>query len=107
MGRLLPLLAIPALGLAGWPDPDRPARAPRPGPISPAVVFLSGYLGLAVGFFPYVAPYALTFRQAASEPSALGFMLVGVAMLLPLILGSTAWVYWVFRGKVSADAGYH
>jgi cytochrome d ubiquinol oxidase subunit II len=27
-------------------------------------------------------------------------MLVGVAVLIPLILGYTALAYWVFRGKV-------
>ena len=32
---------------------------------------------------------------------------VGIAILLPVILGYTAWVYWIFRGKVAADAGYH
>ena len=34
------------------------------------------------------------------------FMLIGVAITLPLILGYTAWAYWVFRGKVD-EAGYH
>ncbi len=72
-----------------------------------AMVFLSGYFGLATGFFPYVAPYALTFREAASAPNALALLLTGAAIMLPLILGYTVWVYWLFRGKVSADAGYH
>jgi cytochrome d ubiquinol oxidase subunit II len=27
--------------------------------------------------------------------------------LLPVILMYTAWSYWVFRGKVRADIGYH
>jgi len=27
--------------------------------------------------------------------------------ILPVILGYTVWVYWVFRGKTAADAGYH
>jgi cytochrome d ubiquinol oxidase subunit II len=27
--------------------------------------------------------------------------------LLPIILFYTAWSYWVFRGKVRADIGYH
>jgi len=31
---------------------------------------------------------------------------VGTVVVLPMILGYTAWSYWVFRGKVSAD-GYH
>ena len=109
VGRLLPLAPIPllgALGLAaiavglrrrshGWPF------------LGAFLVFLSGYLGLAAGFFPYVVPYDMDFREAASADNALAFMLVGVAILLPAILGYTAWVYWIFRGKVSAGAGYH
>jgi len=71
------------------------------------VVFLSGYLGLAAGFFPYVVPYALDFRQAASADNALALMLVGAAILAPVIVGYTIWVYWLFRGKVTPDAGYH
>ncbi|MGZ8370236.1 MAG: cytochrome d ubiquinol oxidase subunit II, partial [Caulobacteraceae bacterium] len=82
-------------GSHGWPY------------LGAAMVFLSGYLGLAVGFFPYVAPYAPTYEQAANADNALGLMLVGIAILLPVILGYTAWVYWIFRGKVAADAGYH
>ena len=27
--------------------------------------------------------------------------------LLPIILMYTAWSYWVFRGKVRGDIGYH
>jgi cytochrome bd ubiquinol oxidase subunit II len=27
--------------------------------------------------------------------------------LLPVILMYTGWSYWVFRGKVRADIGYH
>ena len=70
------------------------------------MAFLSGYIGLAIGFIPFVVPYALTYEQAASSPSALKLMLTGVAILLPFILGYTAWVYWIFRGKASADHGY-
>ncbi|WP_257815516.1 cytochrome d ubiquinol oxidase subunit II [Phenylobacterium sp. J367] len=92
-------LALVVLGLRqrshGWPF------------LGAFLVFFSGYLGLAVGFFPNIVPYDMTFRQAASADNALAFMLWGVVILLPAILGYTAWVYWVFRGKVSADAGYH
>jgi cytochrome bd ubiquinol oxidase subunit II len=35
------------------------------------------------------------------------FMLVGTLILLPMILGYTAMVYWVFRGKVAEGEGYH
>ncbi len=100
---------IPLLGLAGASLLAISLR--RGSHVLPFVgalaIFLSGFLGLAVGFTPYAVPYAITFRQAASEPNALGLMLVGVAVLLPLILGYSAYVYWLFRGKVTADAGYH
>ncbi len=104
-----PHLAIPLLGAIGlavvffglrrnshyWPF------------IGGLMVFLSGYLGLAESFFPYMVPYAVTFREAANAPNALGLVLGGVAVLLPFILSYTAYVYWLFRGKVGADAGYH
>ena len=35
------------------------------------------------------------------------FMLVGVAILIPMIIAYTAFAYWVFRGKVDPEAGYH
>ena len=109
LGRLVPLLPIPAVGLAGLAVAAIGLKSRSHGwPFLGAfTVFLSGYLGLAVGFFPDIVPYGLTFREAASADNALGLMLVGVAILLPFILGYTAWVYWVFRGKVSAGAGYH
>jgi cytochrome d ubiquinol oxidase subunit II len=109
LDRFLPLSPIPVVGAAGlilvyWGA----RRAMHAWPFLGALlVFFSGYLGLAVGFFPYVAPYALDFRTAAAPNNALALMLMGAAPLLPLILGYTAWVYWVFRGKVDAHAGYH
>jgi len=107
-GRLAELSPIPLLGLVGFAVVATGLRSGQHGLpyLGAALVFLSGYLGLAVGFFPYVAPYALTYRQAASTDGALGLMLGGVAILLPVIVGYTVWVYWLFRGKVAAG-GYH
>ena len=45
--------------------------------------------------------------HAASPPSSQMFVLVGLVVLLPVILGYTWWSYRVFRGKVEADSGYH
>jgi len=108
LSTLLPLLPIPLLGLVGlgvvaWGLRRRQATAL----LGAYFVFLSGYLGLAVGFFPNIVPYDMSFRQAANADNALGLMLVGVAILLPAILSYTVWVYWLFRGKVGAHAGYH
>ena len=70
-------------------------------------LFLLGYLGLAISNYPYLVPTALTFRQAAAAPSSQTFMLIGTLVLLPAILGYTAFVYWLFRGKVREGAAYH
>jgi cytochrome d ubiquinol oxidase subunit II len=107
--RLAKLSPIPLLGVAGLCIATVGVRSRSHGwPfVGVVLVFLSGYLGLAVGLAPYVVPYDLTFRQAAAADNALGLMLVGVAVLLPLILAYTAFVYWTFRGKVTPDAGYH
>jgi len=108
-GVLGPLLPVPLLGLAGLillaGSVQRSSHVlPFVGAI---LVFLSGYLGLAASFTPYIVPYAVDFRLAAAPDNALGLMLVGVVAILPAILAYTAWVYWVFRGKIDEDAGYH
>lgn len=70
-------------------------------------LFLLGFLGLVVSNAPYLVPPAVTVWQAAAPPSSQLFMLVGVLVLLPIILGYTAFVYWTFRGKVREGEGYH
>jgi cytochrome d ubiquinol oxidase subunit II len=69
-------------------------------------LFFLGMSGLGVTIWPYVVPEALTIWDAAAPARSQIFMLVGVALTMPLIIGYTAWAYWVFRGKV-ADEGYH
>ncbi|MFZ4607539.1 MAG: cytochrome d ubiquinol oxidase subunit II [Caulobacter sp.] len=106
---MLPFLPIPILGAAGLLIVAEGLRRKEHGMpyAGAALVFLSGYLGLAVGFFPAIVPYDIDFRQAANADNALALMLVGVGIMLPLILGYTAWVYWLFRGKVGDGEGYH
>ena len=70
-------------------------------------LFLMSYLGIVISVFPYIVPFNLTLWQAASSPSTQAFLLVGTLFLLPVILTYTGWSYWVFRGKVRADVGYH
>lgn len=69
-------------------------------------LFFLGMSGLGVTIWPYAVPEALTIWDAAAPERSQIFMLVGVALTLPLIIAYTAWAYWVFRGKV-ADEGYH
>ncbi|MGZ3404218.1 MAG: cytochrome d ubiquinol oxidase subunit II [Phenylobacterium sp.] len=107
--KLARLSPIPLLGAAGFGVAAFGLKRHAHGwPFFGAIImFLSGYLGLTAGFFPYIVPYALTFREAANAGNALALMLVGVVILLPAIIGYSIWVYWIFRGKVDADAGYH
>ena len=69
-------------------------------------LFLLGMAGLGVSIFPYVVPDSVTIWDAAAPERSQIFMLIGVAITMPLIIGYTGWAYWVFRGKVG-DEGYH
>ena len=70
-------------------------------------VFALCFVGLAVSLFPYIVPPSITLQAAASPPSSQLFMLVGTVIALPLILGYTAYAYWIFRGKIDPANGYH
>lgn len=70
-------------------------------------LFVISYIGLGISFYPYIVPHAVTIWQAAGPDNSLKFLLAGTAVLVPLILAYTAWSYWVFRGKVSQESGYH
>ncbi len=71
------------------------------------LLFVLSYGGLGISFYPYIVPPSLTIWDAAAPVASLKFLLVGAAVLIPLILSYTAWSYWIFRGKVGASAGYH
>jgi cytochrome d ubiquinol oxidase subunit II len=70
-------------------------------------LFLLCYIGLGISSYPYIVPPSISIHDAAAPDSSLAFMLVGALILLPIIFGYTAYAYWVFRGKVAADQGYH
>ena len=107
--RLLPLAPIPVLVAVAFGGLVRALKGNATyGPyLWTVALFFLGYVGLLVGIFPYLVPYDLSIHQAAAAPNAQGLLLVGAVVMLPIILGYTAYVYWVFRGKVTADAGYH
>ncbi|MBP2171165.1 cytochrome d ubiquinol oxidase subunit II [Erwinia toletana] len=70
------------------------------------LVFL-GFSGLGISIWPNLIPPDITFRAASSPPQSQGFMLVGALFIIPLILVYTLWSYYVFRGKVKPEHGYH
>ncbi|MEA2976120.1 MAG: cytochrome bd ubiquinol oxidase subunit [Alphaproteobacteria bacterium] len=70
-------------------------------------LFLLGYLGLVISSFPYLVPPSLTVWDTSAAPASQMFMLLGTLVLLPIILGYTALIYWLFRGKVREGESYH
>jgi len=70
-------------------------------------LFFLGYTGLVISSFPHIIPPSVTVWDAAAAPASQLFMLLGTLFMLPIILGYTAFVYWIFRGKVREGEGYH
>jgi cytochrome d ubiquinol oxidase subunit II len=71
------------------------------------LLFALSFIGIAISLFPMIVPYHFTLWSAASSGRTQAFLLIGTLFLLPIILMYTGWSYWVFRGKVRADTGYH
>jgi cytochrome bd ubiquinol oxidase subunit II len=70
-------------------------------------LFLLGYLGLVISWFPYLVPPTLTVWDTAAVPVSQIFSLIGIVFMLPIILGYFVLVYWLFSGKVREGEGYH
>jgi cytochrome d ubiquinol oxidase subunit II len=70
-------------------------------------LFLLGFLGLVISNFPYLVPPSLTVWDTAAAPASQIFMLLGTLLLLPIVLGYIAFIYWLFRGKVREGESYH
>ena len=62
---------------------------------------LLGYLGLGVSLWPNIVPPTISVAAASSAPQSQSFALIGVLIVLPFVLGYTAWGYYIFRGKVT------
>ena len=69
-------------------------------------IFILCYTGLAVSLFPFIVPPGITIWQAAAAPDSLIFMLTGcvIFLILPIILGYTAYSYYVFWDATEWDA---
>ena len=81
---------------------------PHAGPFvwSLVLIFL-GYTGFVISIWPSIVPPSLSIWDAAAPSESLGFTLVGALLIIPMILGYSAWAYYVFRGKVKVGEGYH
>lgn len=74
--------------------------------LSSVLIFVMGFIGLAISLWPFAVPYEITIWSAAAANTSLSLMLVGVVIMLPVILGYTGYCYYIFRGKVSDEHTY-
>ena len=65
------------------------------------------FLGLGISIWPHIIPPSVTLWEAAAPEKSQWFMLVGAVVLIPMILAYTGFAYWVFRGKLDPEQGYH
>jgi len=76
-------------------------------------VLLASMIAMAgISLYPRLVPsltdldFSLTIYNASSTPRTLTAMLIIALIGVPIVLAYTAFVYWVFRGKVQAEEGY-
>ena len=107
--RTLWLMVLPAATVACgywiWRTTGRlkagdPRRDNRPF-LAAVAIFTLAFLGLAYSIYPYVVIDQLTIWEAAAHPSGLKFVLVGVIIVLPFLVGYTIFAYRVFGGKTT------
>jgi cytochrome d ubiquinol oxidase subunit II len=73
-----------------------------------ALTFASAFGTLAISFWPYMIPGAITIDEAAAPHSSLAFMFWGEGLFIfPLMLLYTVISYRVFRGKVGTTVGHY
>lgn len=65
-------------------------------------LFVLAYIGFCISDWPYIIPRHTTIWEAAAPENSLKFLLVGAIILLPILIGYTAYAYNVFRGKVTS-----
>jgi cytochrome d ubiquinol oxidase subunit II len=99
----MPLLSA-AIVIFLWRD-LRTEREFRPFFLSLGL-FVMNYIGLGISIWPWLVPFEVTFRQAAAAPESQSLLIVGTAVMLPVVLAYTAFCYYIFRGKTSHETIY-
>ena len=77
------------------------ARGPFRGAVA---LFIVSFVGLAVSLFPDFVPGKLGIIEAASDSRTLAFMLAGIGLIFPVMIGYNLYQYYIFRGKVVGEA---
>ena len=105
------LWLLPVLGIAGAAASWLSLGARRAGRafLASCVSVTATILTAGVALFPFLLPssthpsHGLTIWDASSSAYTLAVMLLAVAILLPVILAYTAWVFHVLRGRITLE----
>jgi cytochrome d ubiquinol oxidase subunit II len=92
---LLGLFAVVAGTLAVLTERVRPAISLILG----LFLFVVGISGLALIAFPNIVPFNVSLWNAASSSASQEFVLIGAIIVTPVVLGYSAFAYWIFRGR--------
>jgi cytochrome bd ubiquinol oxidase subunit II len=102
-GLVFPLVGL--LAICGVLTGVRQRRDAWPFIMS-AFFFIAAFATLAVLFWPFMIPYAITVGDAAAPEASLSFLFWGAGLfVLPVIAIYTGIVYWLFRGKLGKGYG--
>jgi cytochrome bd ubiquinol oxidase subunit II len=73
-----------------------------------SLIFISAFGTLALSFWPYMVPFAITIDEAAAPHSSLAFMFWGEGLFIfPLMLLYVATGFRVFKGKFNSEWGHY
>lgn len=96
------LAILPILGIIFWLKAWRALnRRHEQSPFWLVIgVFFMCYVGFIISTYPYIVPHLIPYWQAAAPKGSLEFMLIGAAIMLPILFYYTYHSYKIFRGKV-------
>lgn len=70
-------------------------------------IFLTGLIGIVISLWPNMIMPHTTIWEVSAPPSSQKFVLWILCFSLPIVLGYTAFVYKLFRGKVTKDSAFY
>ena len=76
-------------------------------PVAPFVfgllLFVDCLAGIALIVFPDIVPFRVSLWEAASSSVSQQFVLIGAVCVTPVVLGYSAFAYWIFRGRTPEE----
>jgi cytochrome d ubiquinol oxidase subunit II len=71
--------------------------------LASVALFMLSFCGLATSLFPDFIPGKLGIVETASDSTTLVFMLIGIGLIFPVMIGYNLYQYYIFRGKIYGD----